>query len=239
MAIMVATTLIRPLCLRHPIETVLEIYRSHPSHFQKWNWWNIHWGKVKSLYQTFSPCWTSPEPLLMLPFTNPGQLIFYRLWLLYILHPLFNFEHFPMAGCWEILLALSQHLGLLIVAAGAWWPSKVSSYWTQDSVIVQERTFIYIYQLQFNFQDLNPFGCWEILLALSQNLVLFPLLLLGKLQRSPAIEPRTLLLYRKGLLYIFQLLFNFQDLNPIGCWEFLLACHTIWCCSSPLLFLEN
>jgi len=56
---MAATRLTRCLCLRHPIETMLEIYKSPPSRFQKLNWWNIHWAMAKSLFPACLPCWPS------------------------------------------------------------------------------------------------------------------------------------------------------------------------------------
>jgi len=48
-------------------------------------------------------------------------------------------------------------------------------------------------------------------------------LLPGDPPKFPANEPRTLLFCKRGLLYMFQLHFNFQDQNPSGCGELLLV----------------
>jgi len=226
---MAATRLTRGLCLRHPIETMLEIYKSPPSPFQKWNWWNIHWGRVKSLFARLPPLLGQPSHLVTLPtfhLFNPGLCYFARE------------EDYIYCNSCSISRAQIPLVVEIFYTPVTIWPSLFGCWCLSGDPSnfpsIQPRTLLfckrgglYILQLLFNFQGPNPSGCWDILYACHNLAFTFWLLVHGDPPKFPSIQPRTLLFCKRGGLYILQLLFNFQGPNPFGCWDILYACHNL------------
>ena len=285
---MAATRLTRCLCLRHPIETMLEIYKSPPSRFQKLNWWNIHWAMAKSLFPACLPCWPSQAwwPFQVSIYSTQDFVILQERRIIYIATPI----QFPgpqsiwllryfirlsqsgpsLFGCWCLVTLPSfqpMNPGLCYFAreedyiycnscsisgtpihlvveifytpvtiwAFTFWlllPGDPPKFPANEprTLLFCKRGWLYILQLLFNFQDPNPFCCWDILYAchrIWQFCCYSSLLVPSDPLNFPSIQPRTLLFCMRGGLYILQLLFNFQDPNPFGCWDLLYACHNL------------